>query len=213
MSYRFRARNLSVVTALALVFALAPAAHAGITGMDIAPGSDISSLFLSDGTWDEDDDWGVVLDVGDAIAWMNETWTSGNPADFDIDVTTDGQEGFITLTKTVTNMTSFDWLDFHMTLTPISGPGELAVDQIDVFSDGFSISQVMSNPDGSFMIWFFVDQFKAGDIPIGFGDDTTFEITFSVTDDLLFNLEQHPTPEPAGLFLLAAGGLLIRRKR
>jgi len=206
------ARVLSVVLLAAGVFAAsAVPAAADIIDMWMV-GTDTSSLYLEDGTWDEYDDWWYWTTPPDGAAVMNETWMHGSPVTLDAGVETDGVDPNVTITKNLNNDTNFDWTDFHIILTPQPGTGPLVVYPGSVSSDRFSDVVVNNNGDGSATIdWF--SNFGLGDTPVLIGESVTLEFTFNVPGTVWFKMHQVPTPEPSSLMMLALGGLALARRR
>ena len=204
-----------VVLAGALGVCLVSTAHGGIIGMSMS-GGDISSLYLSDGTWDQGPtgDWYYTINpedsrYGELSAY--EHWIGGNPVDFNMGVEADTDPD-VTITKTLNNDTSFDWTDFHIDLIPQPGQGPITVYPGSVGSSRFSDSAVTNNPDGSAEIDWFTDPGQ-GDTPVLIGETVSLFFTFNIPGSVAFNMVQVPTPEPATLSLLVLGGLAVARRR
>ena len=206
-------RPLAIALGVGMLFA--PVSFADVTGMEMSPGEDVSSLYLEDGTWDMGEDWGYILNPPNAEAWMVEVWIGSDPVDLMSTVFTDGIDPDVSIIKTVNNETDFDWTDFHIELTPNEGEGDLFIYPESVSSDRFSDIEIVNNPDGSAVMWFFTN-FDAGDTPVLFGETVTFEYTFNIPGDPEFGYRtvQIPTPEPTSLLMLLAGvALACRRNR
>lgn len=208
-----RPQSLAIALGISLLFA--PISFGDVTGMSMDAGDDVSSLFLEDGTWDANEDWGYTLDPPNAQSWMVEVWIGSDPVDLLTTVFTDGIDPDVGINKTVTNETDFDWTDFHIELTPLEGERGLFILDGSVSSDRFSDIEVVNNPDGSAVMWFLTD-FDAGDTPVGFGEMAVFEYTFNIPGDPDFGYRtfQMPTPEPTSLVLVLAGAAMaVRRDR
>ncbi|KPK79375.1 MAG: hypothetical protein AMJ81_13350 [Phycisphaerae bacterium SM23_33] len=118
------------------------------------------------------------------------------------------------LGEAVLNSTGLDWLDYHVLLVNVA-PN--SIPQLPQFADA-----AFSNPSGVVADYFGSPvaatedhlDFAGGPLPSGLGMYVDgIVITHNGVPNGVFYLKQIPTPEPAVLSLLAAGALLLTRRR
>lgn len=203
-------RHITILGALCaiVVASAAPTAAAAVIGMN-QWGINTQALELPGGSWIEDENWGYT---GNS-AWMNEVWVGGPGSQVAIGASVDVDETRavtpIDITKSVENTSSFFWTDFHVDLIPAGG-GTLSNVTADP-SAQFGNVAIIDNLDGSFTInW---DNFGNNGTGVGIGETAILDFGFDIDGDIIFTIQQTPTPEPGALALLLAGGMLLRRRK
>lgn len=202
-------RYRAIIALLAVVL-LAPPVSAGIIDVTCYNDSDGAITWGSGG-------WGYNPSLQNLWMWEVLHWW---PAHVYADITVDG-DPTITFTKNVLNDTNFDWTDYHITIirrlttfTIDSAVQPAGWDPPVITQPVLMNSYIIDGLDVGPAYVGSVDYFMGSGSPVLIGGSGQFKATVTFFGNSNFILEQIPTPEPAGLMLLLAGGaLLFRRQR
>ncbi len=204
--------------AIAACLLLTSAASAGvIIEMEQTP-VEVSALQLdSDGQWMQGRDW----DHDSNSAWMRERWVGGLGSFVEhatsIQVSPDRGGGTpISFMKEVDNETNFLWRAFEVRLIPGMASTISNVQATLADPAQFNDVQIVNVGDGSFRI-FWIDNDGGIDDGVAPLETGLFNFSFDITGNIQFHMKQIPyevpIPEPTSVALLAAGALVLVRRR
>jgi hypothetical protein len=174
-------------------------------------------------TCDDDHDGAIVMKPG-TVSWVpvegefQLSWSCSQfwgPGHVQGDITAP-DDPTLRILEGVTNDTSFDWTDYHITIGmsqffTIGNPSGL------VMPTGWTAQvgdvTVGTIPNGGSGYIGTIDYYMGTGAPVLMGDDGTFGFKVTFTGSTAYCTEQIPTPEPATIGLLGLGAMaLLRRK-
>lgn len=176
---------------LALVVFGVAAASAGVTEWS-AWWVDNSPLDLEHSGWSFD--------------WGTETWNVWEryvAPEIDESITGCGGQAdvdpLISIVKTITNDSTFEWTDYHVAVT-----GSAGVSYVPGSATSNVFGTIVENGN-------MIDFFAPNSVPIGGSVTIAFDVQVPA-GGFTFDISQTPTPEPASALLFGLGALLLRRR-
>ena len=202
-------RYFSAILCILLLLLAVPTVNASISTWSCSDDSDgaivmTSPALINNGGGDYD------LTMNCAQSWY--------PGHLQGDFTTDG-DPTVRILEDITNDTSFDWTDYHITIGmtqsfSILGTGLATPDAGWTVSIVAPVAGYLPNTNNTVSGYVgTINYYQSAGNPVAMGDDGLFGFKISFTGSTNFTTEQIPTPEPATIILLGLGAVSVIKRR
>jgi hypothetical protein len=165
----------------------------------------------------DDGDGAIVMNpatltpVGDEYDLTMSGVQNWHPAHMLGDFTTDTElDPTVRIIEYITNDTTFDWTDYHITIT-MNKTFTISHTAVVTPTDW---TWVITDPTVSGTNWVgMIDYYQDAGDPVAMGDEGAFGFKVSFLGSVAFSTAQVPTPEPTTIALLGLGAISLIRKR
>ena len=167
--------------------------------------------------WNCDGDGAIVMGSQDWTEDAEYTLTMScaqyeSPGHIQGNFTTDTElDPTVWFAETVENDTTFDWTDYHITITMNK---TFTIGSSVITPDDWTYQITQATYDSISGLWIgSIDYHVGAGSAVVIGDSGDFGFKVSFLGSVEFCTEQIPTPEPATIGLLTLGALALRRRK